>query len=41
MAGEKYDAEIIAFVADLGQGRTWKRKEKALSTGASRVHREI
>ncbi len=38
---EKYDAKIIAFCADLGQGEDLKAvKEKALKTGASKVYVE-
>ncbi|MFH1860143.1 MAG: argininosuccinate synthase [bacterium] len=38
---EKYDAEIIAFAADLGQGEDLKPlREKALSTGASKIYIE-
>ncbi|MCL4244376.1 MAG: argininosuccinate synthase [Candidatus Dadabacteria bacterium] len=38
---EKYDAEIIAFVADLGQGEDLEEaREKALRTGASKVYIE-
>ncbi|MBF0327786.1 MAG: argininosuccinate synthase [Nitrospirae bacterium] len=38
---EKYDAEIIAFCADLGQGEDLEAvKEKALKTGASKVYVE-
>jgi argininosuccinate synthase len=38
---EKYDAEIIAFVADLGQGEDLEAaREKALKTGASKVYIE-
>ena len=38
---EKYDAEIIAFVADLGQGEDLEAaREKALQTGASKVYIE-
>jgi argininosuccinate synthase len=38
---EKYDAEIIAFVADLGQGEDLEAaREKALKTGASKVYVE-
>lgn len=38
---EKYNAKIIAFCADLGQGEDLKAiKEKALKTGASKVHVE-
>jgi argininosuccinate synthase len=38
---EKYDAEIIAFVADLGQGEDLEAaEEKALKTGASKVYVE-
>ena len=38
---EKYDAEIIAFVADLGQGEDLEEaREKALKTGASKVYIE-
>ena len=36
---EKYDCEVIAFVADLGQGEELKKiKEKALKTGAKKVY---
>jgi argininosuccinate synthase len=36
---EKYDAEIIAYSADLGQGGDWEAVEKkALETGASKVY---
>jgi argininosuccinate synthase len=38
---EKYDAEIIAYVANLGQGDDFKAVEKkAYNTGASRVYVE-
>ena len=38
---EKYNAEIIAFYADLGQGDdTHTVREKALKTGASKVYIE-
>jgi argininosuccinate synthase len=38
---EKYDAEIIAFYADLGQGEDIKSiRKKALKTGASKVYLE-
>ncbi len=38
---EKYNTEIIAFCADLGQGEDLKTiKEKALKTGASKVYVE-
>ena len=38
---EKYDAEIIAFCADLGQGEDLEAiKKKALKTGASKVYVE-
>ncbi|MBU0701549.1 argininosuccinate synthase [bacterium] len=38
---EKYDAEIIAFAADLGQGEDLKPlREKALATGASKIYIE-
>ena len=38
---EKYDADIIAFVADLGQGEDLEAaREKALKTGASKVYIE-
>ncbi|TAN45931.1 MAG: argininosuccinate synthase [Nitrospirae bacterium] len=38
---EKYDAEIIAFCADLGQGEDLEAvREKALKTGASKVYVE-
>lgn len=38
---EKYNTEIIAFCADLGQGEDLEAiKEKALKTGASRVYVE-
>lgn len=38
---EKYNAKIIAFCADLGQGEDLKAvKEKALKTGASKVYVE-
>jgi argininosuccinate synthase len=38
---EKYNTEIIAFCADLGQGEDLKAiKEKALKTGASKVYVE-
>ncbi|HML95526.1 MAG TPA: argininosuccinate synthase [Thermodesulfobacteriota bacterium] len=38
---ERYDAEIIAFVADLGQGEDLDAaREKALKTGASKVYIE-
>jgi argininosuccinate synthase len=38
---EKYRAEIIAYVADLGQDEDFKAiKEKALKTGASKVYVE-
>ncbi len=36
---EQYNAKIIAFCADLGQGENLRKvKEKALRTGASKVH---
>jgi len=36
---EKYDAEVIAYVADLGQGEDLeKAREKAIKTGASKVY---
>ncbi len=36
---EKYDAEIIAYSADVGQGGDWRSIEnKALQTGASKVY---
>ncbi|MFW5984808.1 MAG: argininosuccinate synthase [Halanaerobiaceae bacterium] len=36
---EKYDAEIIAYSADVGQGGDWRAiEEKALKTGASKVY---
>ena len=36
---DKYDAEIIAYSADLGQGGDWEAiEEKALQTGASEVY---
>jgi len=36
---EKYGAEVIAFCADLGQGEDLEHiREKALNTGASKVH---
>ncbi len=36
---DKYNAEIIAYSADVGQGGDWKAiKEKALNTGASKVY---
>jgi argininosuccinate synthase len=35
---EKYQAEVIAFCADLGQGEDLKEvKQKALKTGASKT----
>ncbi len=38
---ETYDAEIIAFAADLGQGKELTGlKEKALATGASKIYIE-
>ncbi|MGY8762569.1 MAG: argininosuccinate synthase domain-containing protein, partial [Nitrospinaceae bacterium] len=38
---EKYDAEIIAFAADLGQGQELDPvREKAFATGASEVYIE-
>ena len=38
---EKYDAEIIAYAADVGQKEDWDAvKEKALKTGASKVYIE-
>lgn len=38
---EKYDCEIIAFAADVGQGRELDPvREKALATGASKVYIE-
>ncbi|MBI4753355.1 argininosuccinate synthase [Candidatus Desantisbacteria bacterium] len=38
---EKYDAEIIAFAADLGQGEDLTPlREKALATGASKIYIE-
>lgn len=38
---QEYDAEIIAFVADLGQGEDLEStREKAIKTGASRVYVE-
>ncbi|MEM7008089.1 MAG: argininosuccinate synthase [Thermodesulfobacteriota bacterium] len=38
---EKYDAEIIAYVADVGQGEDLEEvHEKALATGASKVYIE-
>ncbi len=38
---EKYDAEVIAFCADLGQGEELDTvREKALKTGASKVYVE-
>ena len=38
---EKYDAEIVAFAADVGQGKELDPvREKALSTGASEVYIE-
>lgn len=38
---EKYNAEIIAFCADIGQGEVFKAiKDKALKTGASKVYVE-
>jgi argininosuccinate synthase len=38
---EKYDAEIIAFAADLGQGEDLEPlKQKALATGASKIYIE-
>src|SRR5574341_704974 len=38
---ERYKAEVIAFVADLGQGEDLgKIKEKAIKTGASKVYLE-
>lgn len=36
---EKYDAEVIAYVADLGQGEDLEGvREKAIKTGASKVY---
>ena len=36
---EKYDAEIIAYAANVGQGGDWEKIEKkALETGASKVY---
>ena len=38
---EKYDAEIIAYVADVGQGEDLDEvREKAIKTGASKVYVE-
>ena len=38
---ETYNAEVIAFCADLGQGEDLKKvRQKALRTGASRVYVE-
>lgn len=38
---EKYDAEIIAYVADVGQGEDLEEvREKAIATGASKVYIE-
>jgi len=38
---EKYDAEIIAYVADVGQGEDLNEvREKAIKTGASKVYIE-
>ncbi len=38
---EKYQADVIAFCADLGQGEDLKKvKQKALKTGASKVYIE-
>lgn len=38
---EKYDAEIIAYVADVGQGEDLEEvREKAIKTGASKVYIE-
>jgi len=38
---EKYDAEIIAYVADVGQGEDLEEvREKAIKTGASKVYVE-
>lgn len=38
---EEYDAEIIAYVADVGQGEDLEEvREKAISTGASKVYIE-
>ena len=38
---EKYDAEIIAYVADVGQGEDLDEvREKAIKTGASKVYIE-
>ena len=38
---EKYEAEIIAYTADVGQGGDWEAiKQKALKTGASSVYIE-
>ncbi len=38
---EKYDAEIIAYVADVGQGEDLDEvREKAIATGASKVYIE-
>ena len=38
---EKYNAEIIAYVADVGQGEDLEEvREKAIKTGASKVYIE-
>lgn len=38
---EKYEAEVIAYVADVGQGEDLEEvREKAISTGASKVYIE-
>ena len=38
---QKYDAEVIAYAADLGQEEDWDAvREKALRTGASKVYIE-
>ena len=38
---EKYDAEIVAFAADVGQGQELNPvREKAIATGASEVYIE-
>ena len=38
---EKYDAEIVAFAADVGQGQELDSvREKAFATGASEVYIE-
>ena len=36
---DKYDAEIVAYAADVGQGGNWSQvEEKAFDTGASKVY---